>query len=446
MNLDALLNPKNIALIGANSKQNSVGFYLAQNLLKANVNCFFVNPFHTDLFSRASYPNVKDIPGDIDLAIIAIPAKSAAKVLEECGQKQVKAAIIVSAGYGESGEEGKKLENQIKEIAEKYDITLLGPNCLGIINTQLNLNASFAATSPQKGNVGFISQSGALISSIIDCAGTNNLGFSKIVSTGNELTTSATDFLKYFYEDKDTMVIALYTEGLKKGREFFELAKKITKTKPIIAIKAGRGKAGKKAATTHTGAITGDWQVYQAMFKQAGVICANSLEEFLDTAKLISYREKIQDGIGIVTNGGGIGVLASDYCEEENLKMPALEEGIIEAISAAQDTHPAWSKANPLDIVGDATPRRYEVAINSALEQKDINTLLVIVTPQAMTDLVSIAKVVVEAQKKYPQKDIVGCFLGPEISKQGAKILDENGVPNFPEVYRALKSIKNTIQ
>ncbi len=445
-NLEALFNPQTIALIGANSREESVGYYLAKNLIASQKTFFFINNRTSEVLGHKTYRSIEDISQQLDLAIIAIPASAVAEILEQCGKKSVKAAIVISAGFGESNLQGKKMEKELTDIANRYGICLLGPNCLGIINAKNGLNASFASKTPCLGNVSLISQSGALISALIDYACAMHVGFAKIVSTGNEAAINTTDLLEYLAQDKETGVIALYTEGLKEGRKFFELAKNIAKTKPVIAIKAGRGIEGKKAASTHTGSLAGNYEIYKAMFKQSGVIAAHSLEEFLDIAKLCAYRGEISEEVAIITNGGGIGVLAVDYCEEQNIKLAKLKTETIDEINNFPEMHPAWSKTNPIDIIGDASPQRYKIALEAALKQENVQTILVVVTPQAMTKKEEIAQVIVQAQKKFSNKDIIGCFLGPEINKMAIEILDRDGVPNFPEIQRAIFAIKKTIK
>ncbi len=445
-NLEILFNPQTIALIGANSREESVGYYLAKNLIASQKSFFFVNNRANEVLGYKTYRNIGDISEQLDLAIIAIPAMAVAETLKQCGKKSVKAVIIISAGFGESNLQGKKMEEELVDIAKQYGICLLGPNCLGIINTKNRLNASFASKTPCLGNVSLISQSGALISALIDYACAMHVGFAKIISTGNEAAVNTTDFLEYLAQDKETDVIALYTEGLKEGRKFFELARNITKTKPVIAIKAGRGTEGKKAASTHTGSLAGDYEIYKAMFKQSGVITAHSLEEFLDIAKLSACRGEINEDMAIITNGGGIGVLAVDYCEEQGIKLAKLKKETIDEISNFPEMHPAWSKTNPVDIIGDASPQRYKIALEATLKQDNIRTVLVVVTPQAMTKREEIAQIIIQAQKNFSDKDIVGCFLGPEINKTAIEILDNNGVPNFPEIQRAIFAIKKIIK
>ncbi|MDD3386650.1 MAG: CoA-binding protein [Candidatus Pacebacteria bacterium] len=420
-----IFNPKSIALIGASEEKNSVGLGLAKNILESNKNIFFVNPFKDSVLGLKCYDKVTDIKSKIDLVVIAVPAKIVKETVIDCASKKVGAVIIISGGFKEEGKE--KEEEEIKKILKESNIPLIGPNCLGIISN--DVNASFAPIKPKKGSIAFLSQSGAIINSIIDKA-----GFSKIVSYGNEADLGLVDFLQYLDNDKETKVISIYIEGLKDGRKFMEVAKKISK--PIVLIKAGRSKKGKKAVGTHTGSLAGDYEVYKAAMKQSGVILVDTIEELLDISKALSFLPKCKNGIGIITNGGGLGILTTDYCFQYGVEIPELKKETISFLD--KELKGVKNKNNPLDIIGDALPERYRVAMEGLLNQKDINGLIVISASQTMTDHKENAKMVIEMRKKYPLKPIVCCF------KEGE--LEESNVPNYPDVMRAVKSIKSLIK
>lgn len=441
-----IFNPKSIALIGASGEKNTVGFGLANNLLKGKEKrkIFFVNPFQKNILGLDCFKNIKDIKEKIDLAIIAAPMKIVKNVVLECCEKKVGAIIIVSSGFKESGNENE--EEEIKEIVKKFKIPLLGPNCLGIINPSINLNASFAPLTPKKGNIAFLSQSGALLDSVLGMSENEDIGFSKIVSYGNEADLNLTDFISYLKDDEETKVIVIYFEGLKDGGKFMEVAKEVLKTKPIIAIKSGRSDKGKEAVTTHTGTLAGDYEVYKAAMKQCGVILVDTLEELFDSAKAFSFLPSCENGIGIVTNGGGLGVLTVDYCSEAGIEIPQLSKTIISLLEKEKAMEKVLTKSNPLDLIGDALSDRYEIGIEAMLKQKDINGLIVISTPQIMTEHDKNAKIVVEMKKKYPSKPIVCCFLGGPLVSSAVKILEENDIPNYPDVKRAVKSINALIK
>lgn len=411
-----IFNPKRVALIGASDEKNSVGLGLAKNMLSDNV--FFVNPNRKSVLGINCYDKITDIKEDIDLAVVAVPAKLVKSVINDCVNKKVKGVVIISGGFKEVG--NQKDEENIRDILRENNIQLIGPNCLGIISE--NINASFSYTTPQKGSIAFLSQSGAIINSVID-----KVGFSKIVSYGNEADLGLVDFLEYLDKDKQTKTIAIYLEGIKDGRKFMEVARRIKK--PIVLIKAGRSELGSIAVGTHTGALSGNYDVFVSAMKQVGVIVVDSIEELIDTAKVLAWLPKINGGVGIITNGGGLGVLAADYCFEYKINLPKLNK---ETLLKLKELKGVENKINPLDIIGDALPQRYQIAMDALLLQKDIGGLIVISAPQTMTDHKENARIVVEMRKKYPSKPIVCCFHSGELED----------IPNYSDVLRAVKSIK----
>ena len=445
--IDKILNPKSLAIIGASSKSKTVGWGLMKNALlgKAKRKIFAVNPFQKEVLGVRTVPSIKQIKEPVDLAVIAVPAKIVPKIIEECSQKKVKGIIIISSGFAEEGKQGKILEQKIKKIAKLSDISIIGPNCLGIIRPGIKLNASFAPFTPKKGSISFISQSGALIDSIIDRNLIENYGFSNLISCGNQADLCVSDFLEWEEKNLETKVIAVYLEGLKNGRKFMETAKRVAKIKPIIAIKAGKTDKGKKAVSSHTGSLAGDYQIYKAVFKQTGIIEAQTLEELFDTAKALAWQPRCKNGIGIVTNGGGCGVLLTDYCEELGINLTNLSKKTINKLEKSGKMHPAFSKRNPLDIIGDALSARYKVSIEALLEQKNIQGLLIVQTLQIMTAPVENAKIIVELKNKFPKKPIICCFLGGKITKSGIDFLEKNKVPNYSDLRKAAIAMKALI-
>lgn len=420
-----IFNPKTVALIGASEEKNTVGLGIVKNLLKSKKKIYFVNPSRDKILGFNCYKKITDFKEKVDLAIIAVPARVVKNVVLDCVSKKVKGVIIVSGGFKESGL--VKQEEEIRDILRKNKIPLIGPNCLGIISE--DINASFASMSPKKGSIAFLSQSGAIVNSVISRA-----GFSKIVSYGNAADLELVDFLEYLEKDKNTKVIAVYIEGLKDGRRFMDVVKKITK--PIVLIKSGRSEKGKKAAGTHTGTLAGNYDVYKAAMKQSGVIMVETIEELLDISKALAFLPKCKNGIGVITNGGGLGILAADYCFQFGIDLPELKKETLSLLD--KKLKKVKNKGNPLDIIGDALPERYEIAINAMLSQKDINGLIIISAPQTMTDDIKNAKIVVEARKKYPKKPIICCFSAGE--------LEENNIPNYSDTLRAVKSFKSLIE
>ncbi len=444
MNLSGIFSPRSIALIGASSKEHSVGNGIAHNLVEGGVfhsvhnvgfkgSIYFVNPNTDEILGRKCYKSISEINQSVDLAIIAVNAKSVLAIVKECINKKVNGIIVISAGFAELGDEGKKVQDIIAFIARDAGIPLLGPNCLGIINASL-VNASFAPATPRKGSIGFISQSGALADSIIDWSLSSHYGFSKIISYGNSAMLGVNDFISYLSNDKDTKAIAIYLEGVENGRAFMDAVKKCRK--PVVVLKGGRTEQGNKAASTHTGSMTSSYDIYKAAFRQSGAIIANTVNELFEFARLLSIEPRCNgSSIGIITNGGGCGVLTADYCIENGISLAKLQDETIKRIAQSGVMHSAYSKSNPLDIVGDAMPERYNVAITEILKQKDVNGLIVIQTMQTMTQPVENAKVIAAASKKFPEKPILAVFMGGKLTRAGKAYLEASNVPcyDFPE-------------
>ena len=450
--LNKLFNPQSIAIIGASRKKGSVGNDLIINLKtggvykskyskRYNKKIFLVNPNAKKILNMPCYPYVTDIKEKIDLAIIATPPEVVLKVMQDIVKKQVPYVIIISAGFAETTKKGLDLQKQIVKIAKKHKIRIVGPNCLGILNTQNHLNASFAPSTPPKGDIAFISQSGALADSIIDWAIENRYGFSKIISLGNQSDLDISDFLEYLSYDKDTKVITIYLESIINGKKFIKTASKIKK--PIIVIKAGRTSQAKKAISSHTGNLTSDYQVYKAAFEKAGVYQVDSIEELFDVAKVLSEQPKTKNSVAIVTNGGGAGVLITDYLTGLNINLAKISPMALKKLDPYM--HPAYSRSNPLDLVGDATPLRYQKAINILLSQKNISALVVIQTLQTMTDTIKDAQIVIDAKKRFPKKPIICVYMGGKFSKKGVDLLNKNKIPDFNDPKKAALALNALI-
>ena len=445
--LKKIFNPKTVAIIGATDRLGSVGRGVCKNLFEGRTKrkIYFVNPYKEKVFDQKTYPKITDIKEKIDLAIIAVPAKIVPEVAKDCVKKEVGGVIIISAGFAEIGKEGEKLQKEIEKIFKEKGIPLIGPNCLGVIRPKAKLNATFAPATPKKGEIAFFSQSGALIDSVIDQFANTNLGFSLIVSYGNEAGLTLCDFLEFAKKDKETKVITLYIEGLKERRRFFEICREITKTKPIIVLKGGKSQIAKKAVLSHTASLAGEKEIFSAMFKQAKILEVESLEELFDLAKALAWQRKCKNNIAIVTNGGGAGILCADYCEELGLKLAKLSQKTLKILSNSLIMHPAFSRSNPLDIVGDALADRYKLAINTLLKQKNIYGLIVIQTLQIMTKPLENAKIIIEAQKQWKDKPVVTVFMGGEGVKEAINLLENNKIPNYPDPKRAAMAIKALI-
>jgi acetyltransferase len=432
---EMFFNPKSVALIGATDRKDSVGAGICRNLLegKEKREIYFINPYRKKVFGIKTFKNIQDIQKPIDLAIIAVPAKIVPQVAKDCAQKKVKGVIIISAGFAEIGEKGKKLQDEVLAILKKGGVRLIGPNCLGIIRPSQKLNASFAPLTPQKGEIALISQSGAIIDSLVDKSLTENFGFSLVISYGNEADLKLIDFLEYAKEDSETKVITIYLESLKEGSEFIKVAKEISKRKPIIILKGGRGKITQKAVQSHTGSLTTDSILYSIAFKKAGIFEVNNLTELMNVSKALTLEPKIKNEIAILTNGGGLGILLTDSCEKYGLNLAKISKETISKIDKSLLVNKNWSKKNPVDIVGDATEKSYYIALKSLLEQKNISGVIVAQSVQVMTKPDKNAKIVLELKKEYPEKAIVCCFVGGKINKGAEKIFERNKILNFQE-------------
>jgi len=412
MELTKFFNPKNIALIGASDHIDKVGGVLMKKLLGFNGEIIPINPKHSKIFGFKCYNSVGEYRGKIDLAIIAIHSEFVSYTLEECGKKGIKNIIIITAGFSEVGNiDGEK---QILNIARKYGIRILGPNCFGICNPSLNLDLTFAATMPKSGDIAFVSQSGALWSFISDFS-VGKFGFSGFASLGNMADLDFSDFIEYFSKDAKTKSIVLYVEKLKDGKKFIEVCKKCKK--PIFVVKAGSSKEGEKAAFSHTGSLATDYEIYRGAFKQAEIMLCSGLEEAFEKAGkkefVFSVKQRINLGKNtfIITNAGGAGALVSDYVSEKGIKLVGR------------------GTKNPMDILGTAKSEDY----NTALENMgciDCDSVIVIVTSQSMTDLENIAKVVCNF-KKVSGKNVIGLFLGGKSVESSLDILKKAGVSGF---------------
>jgi len=446
--LNKIFNPRTLAIIGANPREKSVGWGLIKNALagKSRRKIFAVNPHYNKVLNVKCFPSVASIKEEIDLAVIAVPAGIVPQIVKECCSKKVGGIIVVSSGFAESGKQGKILEEKIAKIARSAGIPLIGPNCLGVIRPDILLNASFAPAFPKTGDIAFISQSGALVDSVIDENLRKNYGFSALISYGNEADVTLADFLRWASEDKKTKVIALYLEGIKEGREIINVFSEVSSKKPILVLKAGRTEVGRKAVSSHTGSLAGEYRIYQALFRQTGVVEVNTVRELFSLAKALAWQPRCNNGIAVVTNGGSCGVLLADYCQELGIKLSKLSKKTLISLEKSGKMHPAYSKRNPLDIVGDALSDRYKSALEILLRQPDINGLIAVQTLQIMTETEKNAKIIIEAGKKWKNKPIITAFLGGAITASGAKLLEENRVPNYGDLKDAALAMKSLIK
>ena len=434
--LSAIFRPKSVAIIGASSTPGKVGYVLANNLLKSGYDepVFLINVKGGEILGKSAYKTINDVQEDVELAVIAIPSEYVLETVKECGEKGVKAIIIISAGFKETGHEGAELEKKIVKVAHQYNMRIQGPNCLGAINTHVPYDLSFASTLPKKGSIGFITQSGALGTAILDWIIAEEIGFGSIISLGNKADLDEVDFIEAMAEDPKFKVILLYLESIERGRKFLKVASEVVKKKPIMVVKGGTSSAGAKAAGSHTGALVGSFLSYQKAFDKSGVILSESMEDLFNYAVAFTQQSLPKDeGIAIVTNAGGPGILSTDLIEKLNLKMASLTD---ETRRFLKDNLPeAAATGNPIDILGDALPDRYEIALEAALKDSNVHSVVVLLTPQAMTDSLTTAKFIVDVSKKYTEKPVICVFMGGNWVDDASEYLKDNGVPcyNFPE-------------
>jgi acetyl coenzyme A synthetase (ADP forming)-like protein len=434
-NLIKIFNPKSIAVVGTNNAKGTVPYDILFNILKTEFSgvVFPVSPGERSICSVKAYKYVIDIPDPVDLAIIVFPSQVCHLALEQCGQKGIKGVVIISAGFKEVGEKGLEREKQLLQIAEKYDISIIGPNCLGIINTDplIKLNASFARKMPEEGNIGFLSQSGALCTAVLDYAQAKHIGFSKFISFGNKADISEIDLMYYLMEDEKTRVILIYLEEVSDGRALMKAARDVTRVsgKPVLLLKSGRTDAGASAAASHTGSLAGNDEIYDAAFRQAGIIRCDNIEEMFNIAIAFAYQPAPRSNkIAIITNAGGPGVLTTDAAVLDGLELAKFSE---ETTREFRKFLPANANIrNPVDVVGDARADRYNVALNGAFRERDVDAVFVILTPQSMTDIETIAKEVVRVSKEY-SKPVYASFMGEADVAVGVDILLRNKIPHY---------------
>ncbi len=446
--IEAIINPKSIAVVGATNREGSVGFAVFRNILRAGFQgiLYPVNPRAKSVQSIKAYPTLTDIPDEVDMAVIIVPAGVVSGVMEHAGKKKIKGAVIISAGFKEIGDKGIELENNLKECAYKHGIRVVGPNCLGVINNNkdIRMNASFATKMPKPGNIAFISQSGALCTAVLDHAEGRNIGFSKFISFGNKVDVNEVDLLCYLKDDPDTDVILMYLEDITLGREFLEIAREITwgSHKPMLAVKSGRSPEGARAAASHTGSLAGSDSTYDAIFHQSGIQRVEGINELFDYAVAFA-QQPIPNGnrIAIVTNAGGPGIMATDAAIRHNLGIASLSDKTKEKLK--ESLPPTASIQNPVDVIGDATHERYEAAVRHILMDENVDGAIVILTPQAMTDILETAEIVPRIAKDI-NKPILCSFMGIVDVSEGIHYLEKHGIPNyaFPEsAVRAMASM-----
>jgi acetyltransferase len=431
MNLEKFFDPKSVAVIGASSDPKKVGFALVSNLLDGKKREVYpVTLTEKEILGMPAFTSILNVPNDVDLAIIAVKADVVPQVLSDCGKKKIPNVIIISSGFKEMGTLGRELEDNIVGIAKENGINLLGPNCLGVIDTGNDLNATFSAQKPLVGNIAFLSQSGALGTAMIDWAIGEGIGFSKFISLGNEAQLNEIDFLKYLESDPDTEAIVMYLENINNGQEFMKILSKITLQKPVVIIKAGMGSHGNLAAMSHTGALAPQASVFISACKQAGAVTTSSLRGVFNILKILSQVKNINKPIQrliILTNGGGPSVIAADLVDRSHsLSLSELSNDTKESLRKILPTMAAIG--NPIDIIGDALAERYDKTLDILCKLENVDGIIVILTPQMMTEAEATAKVLAKYKEK---KKIFPVFIGGHSILAGRAALIDSGMVHF---------------
>jgi acetyltransferase len=446
LNLDKIFDPHRVAVIGASDTTTSVGYTVLQNLIGTGFRgvVYPVNPRRESVQGIQAYKDLKCLPNAPDLAVICTPAVTVPGLVRELGEIGTRGLMIISAGFREIGEAGRKLEEQVLEEQAKFEgMRILGPNCLGIIVPGIHLNASFAAATPAKGHIGFISQSGALCTSVLDWAIDGGIGFSYFISAGNMLDVSMADLIDYLGSATDTQSLILYIESITEAREFMSAARAFSRTKPIVAYKAGRFAQSAQAAASHTGAMAGVDAVYEAAFQRAGIERIFQIEDMFDVAELLArQRSPKGDRLAIITNAGGPGVMTTDVLIDRDGELAELSPETVEKLNEVLP--PFWSHNNPVDVLGDAPPARFAQALDVVLADKGVDAVLVILTPQAMTDSTGTAKAVGEIAAKA-RKPVLAAWMGGHTVAEGMQLLNAAGVPTYNSPEKAVRAFMHLV-
>lgn len=434
--LNRFFTPKSVAIVGASEREDSVGYRLLLNMQEAGFTggLYPVNNKREHLLGLKAYPHLNAVPEDLDLVVIATPAPTVPDIVRQCGEKGVVSIIIITAGFGELGTEGIRLQQEVLDIAHRYNIRIIGPNCLGIIRPSGQLNATFGEGVVKDGHLALLSQSGAVCTAILDWAKLQDIGFSTVVSMGGAADIDFGEVLDYLATDSKTTGILMYVEGIRDARRFLSGLKAAARLKPVILIKSGRHEAGSKAAMSHTGAMVGGDDVFDAAIARAGVVRVYSITELFSAARVLANNYVVKkDRLAIITNAGGPGVMSTDRAEDVGITMAELSPASIDALNKTLPPH--WSHANPIDILGDATSDRYQKALDICINDKNIDGVLVILTPQAMTNPTQVAISIIEGAKTS-KKPVLASWTGGAKVQEGRELFANSKVAHFstPEV------------
>ncbi|MCB2149625.1 MAG: bifunctional acetate--CoA ligase family protein/GNAT family N-acetyltransferase [Deltaproteobacteria bacterium] len=439
-NLNRIFKPRQVAVVGASEKAGTIGNALMRNLVDGGFagTVLPVNPKYQTLHGQACFESVSALETGVDLAVIATPIHGVVDIVGECVEKKVGGAVIISAGGKEVGEQGRQIEEKIRRIAHGGGLRIVGPNCMGIIRPGVNLNASFASEMPAAGNLAFVSQSGAICTAILDLALKERIGFSHFVSIGSMLDVDFGDMIDYLGNDSSAKSILLYIESLTNFRKFMSAARSVSRIKPIIVLKSGRSPAGARAAASHTGAMAGEDAVYDAAFKRAGIVRVDTIEELFDCAELMAKQPRPRGPrLAILTNGGGPGVMATDTLARYGQEPAPLDDETLQAFDAFLPEF--WSRGNPIDILGDASAERFGRALAICFNSKNLDGVLVILAPQALTDPLSVAETLAAAiqERRFP---VFACWMGGKRIATAVDVLNAAGIPTYDTPERAVRA------
>jgi len=438
--IEKMFNPNSVALIGATEREGAIGQVIMKNLLsgKNERNLYPVNPNKENIMGLECYPSITKVPAPVDLAIIVTPAKSVPSIVEECGEAGVEGITVISAGFKEIGDEGRKLEEEIKTKQKKYGFRLLGPNCIGFIRPHIKLNATFLRRNPEPGQIAFIAQSGALGSAMLDWAVSSHIGFSMFAALGSMLEVDFGDLINYLGEDPYTRSIIIYMESVGNAREFLSAARGFARTKPIIIIKPGKYVEGAKAAVSHTGAMAGDYEVYAAAFKRVGIVRVNELEDLFNCASVLDSRYlPLGSRMAAVTNAGGPAVVLADEVMEQGGELTKLSEKTLQTLNSFLPHY--WSHRNPVDILGDADVNRYIQALQACLSDPNVDGAITIYTPQGAAPSTVLAEAVSKiANERY--KPVITVWMGEQEVREGRDIFYRNNIPTYTTPEQAVRT------
>ena len=438
--IENLLNPKSVALIGATDREGSMGLQLTKNLLlgKDMRNVYAVNPNRENVLGLKCFPSITEVPEHVDLAVIATPAKTVPEIVDECGQSGVDGAVIISAGFREVGEEGERLEDEINQFQAKYGLRILGPNCLGFVRPHAGLNATFLRNNPEPGEIAFISQSGALGTAILDWAVSTHVGFSMFASLGSMLNIDFGDLIDYLGGDPYTKSIVLYMEGVGSARKFISATRGFARTKPIIVLKPGKYVESAKAARSHTGALAGNYEVYDAAFKRCGAVHVDEIENLFNCASVLDSRYlPAGPRLAIISNGGGPGVMATDSVIDNGGELVELSDEL--KMVLGEFLPPYWSNGNPIDLLGDADVERYDKTIRACIRDPEVDGIIVIYTPQGTAQPRDLAKKVIKiAEKKLIP--ILTVWMGEKEVEGARKLFYAHNIPTFSTPEKAVRT------